>query len=271
MLAVKIIVFGATGMVGQAVLVECLADPAVDEVLVVGRTSVGRREDKLREVLQPDFLDFADRADDFTGADGCLFCLGVSSVGMSEADYRRTTKGIALAAAVLAEVAPESVFGYISGMGTDSTERGRVMWARVKGETENALLAMPFRAYAVRPGFIQATDGVRSKTRLYAAIYWVTGWLYPVLRRLAPKYVIRSDELARAMIELVRQRPEKRVLESNDLRAAVTGPSVARGPAARQPAFRPPQVSRDRPSAARARRAPGRLGIQATRAPDRRR
>jgi uncharacterized protein YbjT (DUF2867 family) len=217
---VKIIVFGATGMVGQAVLNQCLLDSAVDEVVVVGRTPVGRQDVKLREILHTDFLDFSALATDFAGADGCLFCLGVSSVGMSEADYRRTTKDITLAAAhVLLSATPDVVFVYISGMGTDSTEHGRLMWARVKGETENALLAMAFPAYAVRPGFIQAVDGVRSKTRLYAAIYRVTGWLYPLLRRLSPRYFIRSDELARAMIELVRRRPAKHVLESDDLRA----------------------------------------------------
>ena len=153
---VKIIVFGATGMIGQAVLAQCLGDPGIDAVLVVGRTSVGRQDDKLREILRDDFFDFADCADDFAGADACFFCLGVSSVRKTEADYRRVTKDITLAAAqVLAGVAPEMVFIYISGMGTDSTEHGRLMWARVKGETENALLAMPF-------------GGLQSRTRLYA-------------------------------------------------------------------------------------------------------
>ena len=220
MLPVRVIVFGATGMIGQAVLAQCLLDPAVDSVLVVGRTSVGRQDDKLTEVLHHDFLDFSDLAEVFAGADACFYCLGVSSVRMSEADYRRTTKDITLAAArVVAAVAPDSVFEYVSGMGTDSTEHGRVMWARVKGEVENALLAMPFGAYAIRPGFVQAVGGVRTKTTLYAVIYRVTGWLYPVLRKVAPRSVIRSDELAGAMIEVVRQRPLKRVLESGDLRA----------------------------------------------------
>jgi uncharacterized protein YbjT (DUF2867 family) len=222
---VKIIVFGATGMIGQAVLAQCLGDQRIDSVLVVGRTSVGRQDDKLREILRADFVDFADCADDFAGADACFFCLGVSSVRKSEADYRRVTKDITLAAAdVMARVAPEMVFIYISGMGTDSTEHGRLMWARVKGETENALLAMPFHAYAVRPGFIQAVggvravDGVRSRTRLYALAYRLIGWLYPVLRKLAPRQVIRSDELAAGMIEVVRQRPAKKILDSVDLR-----------------------------------------------------
>jgi len=219
MRVVKVIVFGATGMIGQAVLAQCLLDPAIESVVVVGRSSTGRVDRKLREILHRDFLDFSALADVFADTDACFFCLGVSSVRMSEADYRRTTKDFTLAAAdAMATAVPDIVFVYISGMGTDSSEHGRVMWARVKGETENALLAMPFRAYAVRPGFIQAVGGVRTKTRLYAAIYRVTGWTYPVLRKLAPKYVIRSDELARAMIELARQRPELRVLESNDLR-----------------------------------------------------
>lgn len=220
MRGVKVIVFGATGMVGQAVLDQCLTDPGVESVVVVGRTPVGRRDGKLREILHQDFSDFTTLADDFAGADACLFCLGVSAVRMKEADYRRITKDITLAAAdVLVQVAPDIVFEYVSGEGTDSTERGRLMWARVKGEVENSLLAMSFRGYAVRPGFIQATRGVQSKTPLYAAIYRVTGWLYLILRRVAPRHVIRSDELARAMIEVARQRPTQRVLSSNDLRA----------------------------------------------------
>lgn len=220
MAAVQVIVFGATGMVGQAMLAQCLRDPDITSVLVVGRTSVKIENPKLREILHSDFSEFSSLAGDFIGTDACFFCLGVSSVGKNETDYRRITKDITLAAAnVLAEVAPDSVFIYISGMGTDSTEHGRLMWARVKGETENALLAMPFRAYAVRPGFIQAIDGVKTKTAWYAALYRVTGWLYPVLRRISPRSVIRSDELGRAMIEVARQRPPKRVLESDDLRA----------------------------------------------------
>jgi uncharacterized protein YbjT (DUF2867 family) len=224
-LCVKVIVFGATGMVGQAMLAQCLGDPGIDSVLVIGRTSVVRQDDKLREILHPDFLDFTALADDFAGADACFFCLGVSSVRMKEADYRRITKDITLAAAdVLAEASPDVVFVYISGMSTDSTEHGRVMWARVKGETENALLAMPFHAYAVRPGFIQAVGDIQSKTRLYAVGYRVIGWLYPVLRRVAPKYVIRSDELAQAMIELARQRPAQRIWESAELREILANP-----------------------------------------------
>jgi len=207
-------------MVGSAMLAECLRDPTITSVLVVGRTSVDVQDPKLREILHPDFLDFSSLAADFAGADACFFCLGVSSVGKNEADYRKVTKDITLAAAkVIVEVAPESVFVYISGMGTDSTEHGRMMWARVKGETENALLALPFRAYAVRPGFIQAVGGVRSKTPLYSVLYRVTGWLYPVVRRVAPNYAIRSDELAAAMIVLARQQPAQRILESRDLRA----------------------------------------------------
>ena len=215
---VKVIVFGATGMVGQAVLTQCLTDPGVSAVVVVGRTSVGRSHSKMREILHRDFFDFDALTDEFTGADACLFCLGVSSVGKKEPGYRRITKDITLAAAeVIGRASPSVVFEYISGRGTDSTEHGRVMWARVKGETENALLAMPFRGYAIRPGFIQATGGEQTKTTFYRAAYRVTGWLYPVLRRFAPDYVIRSDELGRAMIAVARQLPEKRILESADL------------------------------------------------------
>ena len=158
----------------------------------------------------------ADCADDFAGADACFFCLGVSSVRKSEADYRRVTKDITLAAAeVLARVAPDMVFIYISGMGTDSTEHGRLMWARVKGETENALLAMPFHAYAVRPGFIQAIGGVQSRTRLYAVGLSADRLALPGApqgRAAAGDQVRRTGQ---GMIEVARQRPAKRVLDSS--------------------------------------------------------
>ncbi len=156
----NVIVFGASGMVGQAVLREVLADTRIDKVLVVGRTSLPDRPDRVLEIVHGDFYDFTSLADEMTGYDACFFCLGVTSAGKKEPEYRRITYDITLAAAtVLARVDPDMAFLYVSGMGTDSSERGRLMWARVKGATENALLRLPFRAYGIRPGFILPVHG----------------------------------------------------------------------------------------------------------------
>lgn len=216
----KVIVFGATGMIGQGVLRECLLDPEVEGVLVIGRTPTGQRHGKLREIRHDDFTDFSPIAGEFAGQDACLFCLGVSSLGMSEQDYRRVTYDYTIAAArTLAEQNPGSAFVYISGAGTDSA--GRSMWARVKGETENALLALPLKAYMLRPGYIQPTHGTRSKTSWYRLAYAVMRPLYPVLRRLFPRYVITTDELGRAMIAIAEHGAQKHVLEASDINSAV--------------------------------------------------
>jgi len=216
----NVIVFGASGMVGQAVLREVLAEARIDKILVIGRTPLPERPDRVQEIVHGDFYDFSALADDVTGYDACFFCLGVSSTGKKEPEYRRITYDITMAAAtVLAEVDPSMAFLYVSGMGTDSSERGRLMWARVKGATENALLSLPFRAYGIRPGFILPVHGVRTKTRLYAVAYQVTGWMYPVLKRLAPGHVMTSEELGLAMVEVAADPPDQRVLDTNDLKA----------------------------------------------------
>ena len=218
----NVIVFGASGMVGQAVLREVLAEARIDKILVIGRTPLPERPDRVQEIVHGDFYDFSALADDVTGYDACFFCLGVSSTGKKEPEYRRITYDITMAAAtVLAEVDPSMAFLYVSGMGTDSSERGRLMWARVKGATENALLSLPFRAYGIRPGFILPVNGVRTKTRLYDVAYRVTGWMYPVLKRVAPGYVMTSEELGRAMIVVTVDRPDQRVWATKDLKALV--------------------------------------------------
>src|SRR5215470_865917 len=159
-------------MVGQGVLRECLVDPRVAKVLVVGRSAVAVKHDKLAELVRADLTDFGAVADQLAGYDACLFCLGVSAAGMSEAEYTRITYDITLAAAqTLARLSPGSTFIYVSGQGTDSTERGRAMWARVKGRTENALLALPLKAVMFRPGLIRPLHGIKSKTRLYRMAY----------------------------------------------------------------------------------------------------
>src|SRR5579885_1086110 len=187
----KVILFGTTGMVGQGVLRECLLDPEVAQVLSVGRSPLNQTHPKLREIIHKDFTDFTAIESELAGYDACFFCLGVSSAGMSEADYRRVTYDFTLAAArTLAHRNPSMTFIYVSGAGTDSTERGRMMWARVKGKTENDLLALPFKAvYMVRPGAIIPLHGIRSKTALYRVIYAMMGPLFVAARKLFPQHV----------------------------------------------------------------------------------
>jgi uncharacterized protein YbjT (DUF2867 family) len=214
----RVILFGATGMVGQGVLRECLLDPEVTDVLAVGRTPTGVTDPKLHEIVRKDLFDLAPVADEFAGYDACLFCLGVSSVGMNEETYRRITYDLTLAVArTMAEQRPGMRFLYISGAGTD--ESGRLMWARVKGATESALLRLDLDAYMFRPGFIQPMDRVKSKTRLYRAAYAVTRPLFPLLRRVGPKFVTSSRILGRAMIAVAARGTDKRVLESADINA----------------------------------------------------
>jgi uncharacterized protein YbjT (DUF2867 family) len=215
----KVIIFGATGMVGQGVLRECLLDREVESVLTIGRGATGQQNGKLREIVHQDFADFSAIAESLSGYDACFFCLGVSSVGMTEQEYRRVTYDITMAAAqTLARLNPDMTFLYVSGAGTDSSERGRVMWARVKGETENALLRLPFKAqYMLRPAFIQPMHGIQSKTKLYRALYAVMGPLYPVLKALLPKYVTTTEQVGRAMIGIAKRGAPKHVLENQDI------------------------------------------------------
>ncbi|HEV7506299.1 MAG TPA: epimerase [Thermoanaerobaculia bacterium] len=215
----KVILFGATGMVGEGVLRECLEDSRVQSVLVVGRSGVRLTDPKIREILHIDFLDFKPIQSQFAGYDACFFCLGVSAAGKSEDDYRRLTYDVTLAAAgAMIAVSPNLTFCYVSGEGTDSTEHGRAMWARVKGETENALLRMPFKAaYMFRPGYIQPLKGVRSKTSWYQAFYTVLGPAYPILRRLAPGYVTTTVNVGRAMIRVAANGYSKQILRTKDI------------------------------------------------------
>jgi uncharacterized protein YbjT (DUF2867 family) len=217
----KVILFGATGMVGQGVLRECLLDPRVERVLTVGRSATGQSHAKLQELVHTDLYDFSGIEDALSGYDACFFCLGVSSAGMKEPEYRRVTYDLTLAAAqTLARRNPNMTFLYVSGAGTDSTEKGRSMWARVKGETENALLKLPFKAaYMLRPAFIQPMHGIQSKTRLYRALYAIMGPLYPLWKTLLPKYVTTTEQLGRAMLRIARGGALKHVLENQELNA----------------------------------------------------
>ncbi|MEU7836304.1 MULTISPECIES: NAD-dependent epimerase/dehydratase family protein [unclassified Nonomuraea] len=214
----KVIIFGATGMVGQGVLRECLADDRVTAVLTVGRTPTGRTHDKLRELAHPDLLDLTPIEAELSGYDACFFCLGVSSAGMSEKDYRRVTYDFTLAAGeTLARLNPGSTFVYVSGVGTD--EHGRAMWARVKGQTENALLALPFEAYMFRPGYIQPMHGVTSRTTWYRLAYVVTAPFYPILRLLFPAAVTTTERIGQAMITVADRGAPKRILGPLEINA----------------------------------------------------
>jgi uncharacterized protein YbjT (DUF2867 family) len=215
----KVILFGASGMVGQGALRECLLDPDVEAVLAVGRSASGQRHPKLKELLQEDVGDLSMLEHELKRYDACLFCLGVSAAGMSEEEYRRVTYDLTLRVAqTLERLNPKMTFVYVSGGGTDSTEKGFTMWARVKGATENALLAMPFaRAYMLRPGFIQPQHGAASKTRSSRAMYAVLGPAYPALKRLFPSYVTTTEELGVAMLHLLKRGFEQRVLENRDI------------------------------------------------------
>lgn len=215
----KIILFGATGMVGQGVLRECLLDPDVAQVLAVGRSATGQRNAKLEELRHDDFPDFSAIESRLSGYDACFFCLGVTSIGLTEERYRHLTYDITMAAATtLAKLNPQMVFVYVTGRGTDSTERGSVMWARVKGKTENDLLKLPFKAaYMFRPAGIQPLHGIRSKTAWYQAAYVVAAPLLTVLNKVAPKYMTTTEQVGRAMLAVARHGYPKPVLESEDI------------------------------------------------------
>ena len=216
----KVILLGASGMVGGGVLRECFDDPHVDSILSVGRRSCGMVHPKLRELLLPDLFSLDDVKDDLKGFDACFYCLGVSSAGMSEADYRRVTLDLTmLAAKVLEEVSPGLTYCYVSAQGADSTGRGRFMWARVRGETENRLLQMPFPVFIFRPGVIQPLKGVSSRTRSVRILYTVLGPLFPLLNRLFPNQVTTSVRIGQAMIRAATTGCSNHVLEPRDINA----------------------------------------------------
>lgn len=215
----KVILFGATGMVGQGVLRECLLAGDVDSVLAIGRTATGQQHAKLQEIVRSDLFDLSPIEARLSSFDACFFCLGVSAAGMSEQDYRRVTYELTTSVAkILVCLNPGMAFTYVSGAGTDSTERSRMMWARVKGKTENDLMKMPFRAaYMFRPGYIQPLHGIRTKTKWYGVLYAVMGPLYPLWKRLLPKYVTTTECVGRAMLNVVRNGASKRFLENRDI------------------------------------------------------
>jgi uncharacterized protein YbjT (DUF2867 family) len=220
----KVIVFGASGMVGQAALRQSLLAKDVELVVSVVRAATGARDAKLRELVVPDLFDLSGVAPELSGFDACFFLVGVSSAGMSESAYSRLTYELTTSvAATLVRFNPAMCFVYVSGAGTDSSETGKAMWARVKGKTENALLAMPFRsAFMLRPGFIVPLDGIRSKTRSYQLFYSLLSPVSPLLRRMFPKSILTTREIGEAMLICARSGPSKSILETKGLRAILT-------------------------------------------------
>jgi uncharacterized protein YbjT (DUF2867 family) len=216
-------------MVGQGVLRECLLDDNVEQVVAVGRSATGKPHAKLQEIIHADLTDYSAIETQLKGFDACFFSLGVSSAGMTEAQYTHVTYHIAVRTGeTLARLNPEMTFIYVSGQGTDSTEHGRSMWARVKGRTENSLLRMPFHAYMFRPGAIEPRFGVRSRTEWYRALYAVTRPLFPVLLKLFPNQVLATDEIGQAMLLIAKHGAPKHVLETRDIRAVLRDPGSPR-------------------------------------------
>jgi hypothetical protein len=211
----RAIVFGATGMVGEGVLLECLKHPDVESVLVVGRRTCNMKHPKMSELIHRDFFDYSGIEGKLEGYDACFFCLGVSSVGMKEPEYTRITYDLTMrAATTLSRLNPGMTFCYVSGTGTDSSEQGRLMWARVKGRTENHLARLPFKAvYSFRPGLMKPTKGQKNVNLLLKAL----GTTYPVLKFLSPKHVCKLEELGLAMICVSKTGYSKKVLENLDI------------------------------------------------------
>ncbi len=217
----NVLIFGATGMVGQGVLRECLLDADVKLVQAIGRTPTGVQHAKLRDVVHSDLFNYQPIEASLTEFDACFFCLGVTSSGKAEADYARVTYGITMAAAeTLCCQNPRMTFIYVSGAGTDSSERGRIMWARVKGKTENALLRLPFAAYMFRPGIIEPLDGIKSKTNVYQIFYTLGKPLFPVIHLFFPNQIVTTRQIGRAMLNIARISWPNRVMEIKDIRAA---------------------------------------------------
>lgn len=223
----RILLLGATGMVGQGVLRECLLSPDVEEVVAPVRQLMPVQSDRLRQVVRTDFFSWNDF--DLAGFDACFFCLGVTSVRKTEAEYRKISQDLTLALAkAMVAASPQAIFVYVSGAGTDATSRA--MWARVKGETELALLQMPFRAvYCFRPGYIQPLHGIRSKTGWYNAVYRALDLFYPALRRFAPDWVTSTEAVGLAMLHVARTGWTCCVLGTADLNAEARCENASRG------------------------------------------
>ncbi|SEJ63534.1 hypothetical protein SAMN05216327_114206 [Dyadobacter sp. SG02] len=212
---IKAIVTGTTGMVGEGVLLECLENPDVESVLMINRRPLGMTHPKLKEIVHKDFHDVSPIENQLKGYNACYFCLGVSSVGMKEPEYRRITYDLTMhVAEVLSRQNPDMTFCYVSGASTDSTEKGSLMWARVKGKTENDLRKLPFdQVFAFRPGMMKATKGQKNLPTLYKLL----GWLYPVVKAIFPNGASTLTQVGKAMIHVTKYGYDKNILEVEDI------------------------------------------------------
>ena len=216
----KVILFGGSGMVGQGVLRECLLAPDVSQVVSIVRAQTGQEHAKLRELVHADLMDLTSIEDQLAGGDACFYCLGVTSMGLTEEQYRSVTLDLTIAvASTLQYLNPDMTFIFVSGKGSDSGEHGMVMWARVKGAAENAVLRMFRKGYAFRPGIIQPMHGIKSKTRSYRVGYAIMKPLLPLLRRFTSQFTT-TEQMGRAMLAVARHGSRKRILESEDINAA---------------------------------------------------
>jgi uncharacterized protein YbjT (DUF2867 family) len=215
----KVIITGATGMIGKGVLLECLDHASIDEVLVIVRSPVGIKHPKLKELVHGDFTNFSAARNQFTGYDACFFCLGISAAGMKEQDYKKITYDYTLALArTLVEINPGMTFTYVSGEGTDSTVKGRMMWARIKGKTENDLLSLGFKqAFMFRPGAIIPLRGIKSRTKSYQFMYDYFMWLVKVIKAIAPNSVVSTSQIGLAMINAMLSGYDEKILRPKDI------------------------------------------------------
>ena len=215
---IKAIIFGSSGMIGKGLLRECLRNPKIESILAINRQPSNLRYTILKEIIHENFFDISALTEDLKGYNTCFFCLGVSAMGLSENDYNKITYDLTIyIAETLLKINKEMTFCYISAAGADSSEKGRIMWARVKGKTENALLKMPFtKAYMFRPGYIQPMIGIKSKTKLYNKLYSITKPFYFILRRFK-SFVTNSEALSSSMINAVAKGYEKNILKSSDI------------------------------------------------------
>lgn len=217
----KVIIFGASGMIGKGVLLECLDDPQVERVLTIGRSKLDMEHQKLKQIVHGDFTDFSSIKSELSGYDACFFCLGISAAGLSEEQYRKITYDYTLSAAqTLYELAPEMTFTYVSGVGTDSTEKGRMMWARVKGKTENDLMKLGFnKAIMFRPGAIIPLRGIKSRTKSYQFMYDYFMWLLKIIQAINPNAITDTTRIGKAMINAHLHGKDKSILTPKDINA----------------------------------------------------
>lgn len=217
----KIIITGATGMVGKGALLEAVDNPEVTQILLINRSPIGKEYPKVKEVIHKDFFNFEAFAEEFISYDACFFCLGISSIGMSEADYKRITYDVTLAAAeVMHKANPVMTFIYVSGTGTSTKEKGSI-WARVKGKTENDIIKLGFKqAFMFRPGYIQPLRGIKSKVKWYQGMYDVFGWLYPMLTKIFPNHITDTTRVGKAMLSVTKKGFEQLHLENRHINLA---------------------------------------------------